>query len=485
MSTLVTSTTPAPTTRARRRARALRALVVTAATTALVASGAAPAGAARGDLDTSFGDGGTVVTAGPAAGGWSGWSAGLARQGVGTVVVSLRTPRDPRTDPAPGDADVLVRRLGRTGRFDATFGDRGATVAGFGAPVSGASAVVQPDGRILVLAVVGANGTQNRAGLVRLLPGGAVDPSFGGGRPVLSDVGAPALTDPFDQDPVLPVDVLPTADGGALVAVDERRRGSAGESDVVLAKFDAAGRPDAAFGPGGLRRVDLGGDDHPVALLAGPAGEVLLAAWTLDAAGQGSVVARLRADGSLDPAFGDGGAARVEVPGTDLLAHGAVLAGGGVVLAGTAFLRGQPGHRAFVARVALEGAAAGRQDPGFGDGGALVLDDPGADYEAAGAAAGAGGGLLVARALGDGPWFTRLERRDPRTGALDARFGSGGSADLGEFQLTGLVADRDGVVVSGLRADAWAPTAVVRRYLDEGPRAPRGTRVPRPPRTAG
>ncbi|WP_432573180.1 NHL repeat-containing protein [Kineococcus sp. SYSU DK005] len=451
----------------------IRSLLTAAvAATASVVLTAPAALAAPGAVDTAFGERGTVVLDTPVPGGFSSGTV-LAPQRTGTLVVSRRTPGDPRRSSTPGDAVLLVRRLATGGRWDATFGDRGATVVDFGRPVVRTSVRVLPDGRVLLLAVLNTLSGQSEAGLALLRPDGTADPAFGQGRPVVSALGAAPLTDPVNQDPVDPVSVLATADGGFLVSVDERRR--TGDGDVLLAKFDRAGRPDPAFGPAGLRRVDLGADEHGVSLFSGPRGEVLAAGGSWAPGDQDVVVARLRADGTVDPAFSDGGTLRIGVPGTDLVTSSAIVADGGIVVGGSAAGRWSALRGAFAARVTLEG----RLDEGFGDGGVLLLDDPAETSEWLTLAPTTGGSLFLGRHLGVGPFLSRLEEVVARTGAPVRRFGTDGSVDLGEFLLVSVVPERGGVLVGGFRADPWAPLGVVRRYQDDVPRAVRAQRAVR------
>ncbi|NAZ88251.1 NHL repeat-containing protein [Kineococcus indalonis] len=441
----------------------IRSLLAAATATLAAASVAlaAPAAAAPGAVDTAFGERGTVVLDTPVPGGSSDGTV-LARQRTGTLVVSRR---------APDHAVLLVRRLLTGGRWDATFGQRGTAAVDFGRPVLRTSARVLPDDRVLLLADLDTPSGQVEAGLALLRPDGTPDPAFGQGRPVVSTLGAAPLSDRHDQDAIDPTSALPTADGGFLVSADERRR--TGDGDVLLAKFDRAGRPDPAFGAGGLRRVDLGGDEHGVALLDGPRGEVLAAGSSWRPERLDAVVARLRADGTVDPAFADGGTLRITVPDTDLSTSDAVVVDGALVLGGAAGARTSRG--AFAARVSADGAL----DPGFGRGGLLLLDDPAETDEWLTLAPATDGSLLLGRHLGTGPFLSRLEKVVARTGAPVRRFGTDGSLDLGEFMLGSVVADHGGVLVSGHRADPWAPLGVVRRYEDDVRRVTRAHRAVR------
>src|SRR5690606_1182680 len=72
----------------------------------------------------------------------------------------------------------------------------------------------------------------------------------------------------------------------------------------LVARLAPDATPDASFGDGGVRVVDLGGEDHAASLLLDDLGRVVVA-------GRGGpdgelAVLRLDPDGDLDAAFGGG-----------------------------------------------------------------------------------------------------------------------------------------------------------------------------------
>lgn len=174
---------------------------------------------------------------------------------------------------------------------------------------------------------------------------------------------------------------------------------------VIVRRRLPGGRPDESFGPRGERAVDLGGRQVAIAdlLVAGP-DRILLAGGSPAAEGQPSeaVVVALRADGTPDPAFGDGGVAAVPMPHRfeelEALADGRILAETGF----------------DVARF----THAGELDPAFGAAGVMALGD---DYWDV---ASSGDGVLLARSLGT----EGIEvRRRLENGAPDPDWGDGGA----------------------------------------------------------
>jgi uncharacterized delta-60 repeat protein len=163
-----------------------------------------------------------------------------------------------------------------------------------GTPVSGERLAVEPDGSTLLLTPT----EDGRRFLTRLLPDGALDPSWGTGGWLSAP---PGEWHDISLDPA-----------GRIVLV-----GSI-EGDLAVARLTPAGAPDPAFGNAGIARVHLGRSaleglvtetlERSVAL---PDGSVLAAGWsTLCAEGCRStsgVVIKLAPDGALDPTFGEGG----------------------------------------------------------------------------------------------------------------------------------------------------------------------------------
>jgi len=154
------------------------------------------------------------------------------------------------------------------------------------------------------------------------------------------------------------------AAGGKLIAGGDIQDGS-GISDFLMVRYDAQGHRDPSFGDGGLVRTPFGGGTvsaQVLALAALPGGRVLaLGDW-----GDHLVLARYRADGSLDPAFGASGivigpkSADFAIGGTSRAL--AIRADGKILVAG-----GSPGFASAFA--ALRYLPDGSIDAGFGSGG--------------------------------------------------------------------------------------------------------------------
>lgn len=343
---------------------------------------------------------------------------------------------------------------GPHGRLDPSFGTAaGYTRTAIGPTVDETFAVaLQSDGKLLAVGDT-YNGSTWDMGLARYNADGTLDTTYGGGDGV-------ATLDIADDSAR---GVVPTADGGAVIAGD-RYNGS--EWDVVIAKFDANGALDTTFGSGaGFVVTDVGLHDMVSALLEHQ-GKLL----AIGSNGQ-PVAVRYNADGSLDGTFGTGGMSNPTFGTSNVVRAAVVDASDRIVVAG--HTSGSGNDDFFVARLTPVGAL----DTTFGGGtgyartelsgvndighGAGVLSDgrivvAGASSlggtGAVGLAAYTSAGVLDTSGFGGGTGFVR------------STFGSGASKALAL-----LVLPNDRVLVAG---DAYDPAGdrdvLLAQYLPTG-----------------
>jgi uncharacterized delta-60 repeat protein len=255
--------------------------------------------------------------------------------------------------------NFAVARFNRDGELDRTFGTGGKVVVeiprAYG-PFTGAFDVaLQPDGKIVVV------GGWSGMALLRFLPDGTPDPSFGqDGRVTESGVPSVAATA-----------VALQLDGKIVVSGPR----------WVLARFLLDGSLDPAFGDGGVQERAPFPDGPPLAsVYANDVG--LDADGNMVVAGSGGGgrlyafgVARYLPNGSLDSGFGDGGGAHVRLEHYSHIGDfGTALAlqpNRRMVVAGTADFRG--GNPRFgVARFMSDGAL----DRAFGTNGSTITGFP-------------------------------------------------------------------------------------------------------------
>jgi uncharacterized delta-60 repeat protein len=242
----------------------------------------------RGRLDRSFGHRGRVRID---VAGQVDTIGELAVLGNGKIVVvgSARVG---------GDTRVVVIRLKPDGGFDRTFGGDGVVVIDTSGGASGAAVVPLSRGRIAVGGPTGDPGGTSML-LVRLLADGRLDRSFSGdGR---ATVG-------FATRPYTGVtDLARHGSGDGLLAIGDAGGGAG--SDVAIAGVDADGSLADDFGGGdGKALLDLGANDFAGGIVPQSLGYFIVTGYT-DGGGTGGwdpVVARFNASGHPDLAWGGG-----------------------------------------------------------------------------------------------------------------------------------------------------------------------------------
>jgi uncharacterized delta-60 repeat protein len=290
--------------------------------------------------------------------------------------------------------------------------------------------------------------------LVAAAPAGAsagdLDPTFGTGGLVITDIAG-------DLDEAFAVTIQDT---DKIVAAGSAAEGNGSAlGDFAVVRYKEAGGLDPSFGAGGKVKFDFtgaGGDDVIRALAVQSNGRLVAAGH----AGDQWALARFRTNGSLDPSFGAGG--KVSGPFTGDIRALAVQADGKLVAAGTA------GSAFALARYNPDGSL----DTSFGAGGLVTTDFPGASFAEAHALAVQSDGKIVAAGSAGAAAFA-VARYNP-DGSLDPRFGAGGlvTTAFGGFfnEANGLVMQADGRIVAAgevVNVDSTSAFALA-RYRSDG-----------------
>lgn len=323
-------------------------------------SGSDAVGVARlnpdGSLDTSFGHGGRIsVHLFP----HDFDVEDLALQPDGKIVVGGSVD----VDPGPGFNDEFwLLRLNPDGSHDLGFGTGGVVMHGlFSSSVDWLNALaVQDDGRILA-----AGGVERTPGedfefvVVRYLPDGRLDPDFGTGGKVVTDL-MPA--DSFFLAIALQPDGKIVATGVSL------------SRECVLVRYDSQGRLDPSFGGDGiaLSTVSPSLAAAPQSVVVQPDGKIVAGGIAFPGVQGGDFALwRFLPDGSMDTEFGVGGRALTDFPGGhDTILALALQADGGIVGVGHTHYNQTPLSDFALARYTSDG----QLDPDFGNGGTVVTD---------------------------------------------------------------------------------------------------------------
>lgn len=274
----------------------------------------------NGNLDSTFGTGGKVVTyfnhVGP-----SGGLTDVAIQADGKIVTvghTFRRECAAVSTPVAGLTciDFAVARHNANGMLDLTFGPGGTVTTDFGSAgvlttpsvYDWATAVVVQTDRKIVVAGTSAVGSKYSFTLVRYLEHGVLDPGFGNGGKVNTEFTSSAgATD------------LAVQTDGKIVATGWTG-GATG--DFALARYLPSGALDPAFGIGGSGKTttDLGSSVDGAAAVAIQSNGRIVAAGssrTADWSKGDFALARYLPGGALDASFGTGGKLKTDFGGLD------------------------------------------------------------------------------------------------------------------------------------------------------------------------
>ncbi len=244
----------------------------------------------------------------------------------------------------------------RAGELDGSFGTDGIVITDFGGRHDVVNALtVQPDGKIVAVGRSDPAGPEFdfRAAIARYRADGTLDAGFGdGGRAALLAVaGSEATTVVLAPNDTIVV-------GGSVT--------SAGPQAWFLARYDDTGDLDASFGTGGIVQLTVAQGGRFGAAALQPDGKIVAVGAAFDVAPE-FAVARLNADGSLDPSFGNGGIVVTRI-GRQSFPNAVVLQPDGRIVVGGG--ADAPSGRFALARYLPDG----RLDPAFGVGGMVLTD---------------------------------------------------------------------------------------------------------------
>ncbi|MGN6200918.1 MAG: hypothetical protein ACTHNY_00740 [Solirubrobacterales bacterium] len=403
--------------------RAKLVVVFLAACGVLGVLSAAPAIAAPGALDPSFGQAGVVVF--PTDLGFCKSPVGEAMAvGPRDEIFVLQRENDCSFYPSPCRSRVTLQRFLPDGQVDSGFGLGGTVVVpGEPAPEQDALAV-SPQGEPVVAEVLG-----NDISLVRFTATGSLDSSFGGDGAVTRDYGG--------QENHPRIAVAPNGD----VILGASSTSSSGSQSVIVARYLPTGELSPGFGAGTGETGGPGWLAIPAGLIPGAldlsnAGQIVLAGTPCCSAGTPFTIfeSRRRANGRLLSGLTSAMPwKRVKVGEGASVGSVIALPNGKVYLVGTSSgstfavklrangkLERHYGHRGIVRIKAMDGAS--NRPAVVDDAGRLVVAGrkgiPGGEFAAS-------GDLLVARRLPGG--------------GRDRSFGNRSVVDLASFGLGRIV----------------------------------------------
>jgi uncharacterized delta-60 repeat protein len=355
------------------------------------------------------------------------------------------------------------------GALDPTFGNGGFTDPIFIGRLASATTVVIEPGTARIL-IGGSSTTEDSHGglnagdfaVVRLLPNGRLDSTFGQGGSVTTAV---PQYDCWLDDVALQSD-------GRIVGVGGANGPNGGAFGMV--RYERDGTLDHTFGVGGLVFQQIGAGGHAQAVAIDSAGRIVVSGQASDGMSMTDpayfVTLRYLDDGTLDPAFGTNGVVKTSfgtmVPGAYDLAYDVkIQPDGRIIVAGwttPAVSQGAFG--------AVRYDTTGGIDPTFGTNGLATVSFGGAGTANGLALDGLGRLLLV----GDVPMAAGAVLRLEPNGTLDPSFGTLGATrtDVPSFgtvlQKVVVSPNDEKIVAAGWVSGAAGQFFLVTRYDANG-----------------
>ncbi|GAB3049947.1 hypothetical protein GCM10027053_06070 [Intrasporangium mesophilum] len=280
------------------------------------------------------------------------------------------------------DGDFVVVRYLPDGAFDTSFGVGGRQVTDFGGMDVATAVAIQGDGRIVVAGGTHGPPTPTNPApawdfaLERLNADGSLDTGFSGDARQTTDFGADDRAN-----------ALALQGDGRIVL------GGGSGSDFALARFNPDGSLDSSFSGDGRQTADFGGQDSVAGVVAQGDGNLVAGGSTSYGQTDEFALARFRPDGSLDSSYGIGGRQTTDFGGEASAGGVAIQADGRVIIAGGVVLPSSPDTRLSdfaLARYDVNGSL----DTSFGFGGKQTSDLDVEDYGNA-VALGADGKIVV------------------------------------------------------------------------------------------
>jgi uncharacterized delta-60 repeat protein len=275
-----------------------------------------------------------------------------------------------------------VARYNPDGTLDTTFSHDGMLTTDFGANAEAHAVTVLPNNDVVVGGFADETSTGLDFALARYTDKGKLDPSFGAGGIVTTD-----LVGGDDE-----INGLVRQANGKLVVAGDTSSG--GIEEFSVARYNPNGTLDTSFGIAGVQFTAF--EDNPrdeaAAVRLGTAGRILVAgtaAKSVVGSKTKLAVARYTSNGSLDTSFSTDGKVTTSMA-TDVSGYAlGIEPMGGIVVAGTVYTQSSADM------VVVRYTAVGALDSGFGTGG-IVRTDLGADERAFGMRIQTDGRIVVA-----------------------------------------------------------------------------------------
>ena len=362
-------------------------------------------------------------------------------------------------DPGSGSR-WFVARYTTSGALDQSFGDNGMVNPTVGDVVAGGrveAITLQPDGKILTAGSGPLNGS-GAVALVRMLSDGSLDPTFGGGDGIALD------------------DIAPNFDTAYSVAVQKDGRivvggiSTTADPDELVLRYTSTGSLDGSFGIGGVANINRNVSERIDDIAIQPDGKIVSVGYSGDGSAKQMSVMRFTTGGDLESgATFAGNAGTYDLSFGDEEGLGVTLdKAGGILIAGFVTWANQDG---FLMRLNPDGNADGNFGVSGGvinlDGSSLSAADSFRDLAIArdGKIVAVGSTTTDAGTKKADAWAVRFSS----TGAPDSAFGAGGRVVI-DFGNTNDYANAVAIDTKGriLLAGADTEDAALARLVGDG-----------------
>ena len=224
---------------------------------------------------------------------------------------------------------IMNACLANAQALDSSFGAGGKVEASFGVSVAPSDATLQPDGKIVVVGTTDNFQIASQVfGVVRFLPNGSLDTTFGNQGTAMT-----AFTN-FINTP----NAVAIQPDGKIIVAGEMQTSDGSINRFAIARFNPNGSLDSTFGSGGKVTTEFfsvtsgGVREAADVILLQPDNKIIVAGVAIPGARipAKSALVRLNPNGTFDPAFGTGGKVAVNAIGMitalALLSNGQILA---------------------------------------------------------------------------------------------------------------------------------------------------------------
>ncbi len=358
---------------------------------------------------------------------------------------------------------------------DPHFGDAGVVVTAESDKTSVLHDIlVQPDGKIVAAGMIYDNdgAMKHHTYLVRYLPNGALDPSFGTNGKVKTAVG----TLDIGYALALQADGKIVVAGNATVITATDSTTASITTRPFILRYTSNGVLDAGFGSNGIHHLGtliVYPEKYLSAILVRPDGNIIAGGGLLYGELREMFVIALKPDGTYNNSFGNNSVARIVIePGKDATLNTMALQPDGkLVVAGTsglATLTAPPNTKAALARLLPDGAP----DLSFGNSGKVVtaMSTGATPYDMISSLALQGGKIVAAGASDKHHALLRYQQ----DGTPDLTFGTSGALTINRSDrdnATKLIAQPDHkILLGGHTVDASSQNSsfTLFRFMEEG-----------------